>query len=307
MTWKQKLTLLSAALLMSGATVNGNESKGLSAVVLDWAGTVSDYGCMAPVEAFRQVFAEEGVEITVAEARAPMGANKRDHIRMIADDCSVSKRWQLSHQGTTASESDIDRMYARFIPVQCQVLPKHTKLIPGALETLSFVREHGWKVGSTTGYNDDMLAIVSAAAAEQGYITDMAVSSDGVPVGRPKPLMILKNCAELDAASMRTVKVDDTLPGIKSGRKAGCWTVYVYQSGSNVGLSPEEIAELSDDERETMLENAKAKGLGKAHYCIPSVAELPAYLEKIDELIKAGYHPYDFNADNPAPLPTRRV
>jgi phosphonoacetaldehyde hydrolase len=44
------------------------------AVVLDWAGTAVDFGCMGPVAVFQEVFARRGVEVTVHEARAPMGS-----------------------------------------------------------------------------------------------------------------------------------------------------------------------------------------------------------------------------------------
>ena len=53
----------------------------LKAVVLDWAGTTVDYGCMAPVATFMQAFADSGVPITVAEARGPMGTPKWHHIQ----------------------------------------------------------------------------------------------------------------------------------------------------------------------------------------------------------------------------------
>jgi phosphonoacetaldehyde hydrolase len=46
-------------------------------VVFDWAGTVIDFGCCAPVAAFRDAFAKLGVPVSVAEARAPMGLHKK--------------------------------------------------------------------------------------------------------------------------------------------------------------------------------------------------------------------------------------
>ena len=55
----------------------------LNAVVLDWAGTTVDHGCMAPAETFIAAFAAMGVEITVAQAREPMGLPKWHHIQAI--------------------------------------------------------------------------------------------------------------------------------------------------------------------------------------------------------------------------------
>ncbi|GAF89062.1 unnamed protein product, partial [marine sediment metagenome] len=55
----------------------------IRAVVFDWAGTMIDFGCRAPVVALREVFAEAGVEISKAEARMDMGKAKRDHVRAL--------------------------------------------------------------------------------------------------------------------------------------------------------------------------------------------------------------------------------
>jgi phosphonoacetaldehyde hydrolase len=55
----------------------------IKAVVFDWAGTMIDHGCRAPVVALQSVFAEAGVAISETEARADMGRAKRDHIGQI--------------------------------------------------------------------------------------------------------------------------------------------------------------------------------------------------------------------------------
>ena len=43
----------------------------------DSTGTVVDTGVMAPALTFRSIFEEEGVSVTDAEAREPMGMHKR--------------------------------------------------------------------------------------------------------------------------------------------------------------------------------------------------------------------------------------
>ena len=53
----------------------------LKAVILDWAGTVVDHGCIGPVAVFIEVFARKGVAVTAAQARKPMGLMKKDHVR----------------------------------------------------------------------------------------------------------------------------------------------------------------------------------------------------------------------------------
>jgi phosphonoacetaldehyde hydrolase len=53
--------------------------------VFDWAGTTVDYGCCAPAAVFIEGYRHKGVAITLAEARAPMGIEKRAHIAWPVD------------------------------------------------------------------------------------------------------------------------------------------------------------------------------------------------------------------------------
>lgn len=45
----------------------------IKTVIFDWAGTTVDFGCMAPVHAFRNAFLEKGIQLTDKEIREPMG------------------------------------------------------------------------------------------------------------------------------------------------------------------------------------------------------------------------------------------
>ena len=54
--------------------------KHVKAVIFDWAGTVVDYGSLAPMGAFVETFAEFGVAISIDEARGPMGKIGRAHV-----------------------------------------------------------------------------------------------------------------------------------------------------------------------------------------------------------------------------------
>ena len=68
------------------------------AVIFDWAGTTVDYGCFAPVSAFVETFASRGIEVTLDEVRAPMGALKRDHIQQMLEMPRVNKLFVNQHQ-----------------------------------------------------------------------------------------------------------------------------------------------------------------------------------------------------------------
>ena len=67
--------------------------KTIKCVIMDWAGTAIDYGCFAPLNAFMKVFSEEkGIQITLHQAREPMGMLKIDHIRAILAMPDVSQK-----------------------------------------------------------------------------------------------------------------------------------------------------------------------------------------------------------------------
>ena len=107
----------------------------VKAVILDWAGTTMDFGCIAPAVVFVEVFKRKGVPISVEEARAPMGAHKRVHIQRISELDSVRQRWQAAH-GRPPNDADVDAMFAEFIPLQLKCLSDYSALIPGALDAL---------------------------------------------------------------------------------------------------------------------------------------------------------------------------
>ncbi len=93
----------------------------IEAVLLDWAGTTMDFGCMAPAVVFVEVFERRKVPITIDEARAPMGAHKKVHIQRISELDSVHRRWQEVH-GRPPGEADVDAMFAEFVPLQLACL-----------------------------------------------------------------------------------------------------------------------------------------------------------------------------------------
>ena len=92
----------------------------IKAVILDWAGTVLDCGVYAPAVAFVEVFKNEGVPITMDEAREPMGTYKKVHIRKITHQESVRQRW-FEKFGKYPDDEDVERMFQNFVPTQVHI------------------------------------------------------------------------------------------------------------------------------------------------------------------------------------------
>ncbi|WP_256544489.1 HAD family hydrolase, partial [Pseudomonas sp. HMSC08G10] len=123
----------------------------LQAAILDWAGTVVDFGSFAPTQIFVEAFAEFGVSVSLDEARGPMGMGKWDHIRTLCDVPEIAERYRKVF-GRTPTDDDVTAIYERFMPLQIEKIAVHSALIPGALEAIAAVRDKGLKIGSCSGY-----------------------------------------------------------------------------------------------------------------------------------------------------------
>ncbi|HSW31637.1 MAG TPA: phosphonoacetaldehyde hydrolase [Longimicrobiales bacterium] len=264
----------------------------LKAVLLDWAGTTMDYGCMAPAVVFMDVFKRKGVEITVDEAREPMGAHKKVHIRQITKNEAVAKRWEQKH-GRRPTEADVEAMFEDFVPLQLQCLARYADLIPGTLEAVAEFRRRGLKVGSTTGYMEEMMAILQDEARRRGYVPDSTVCASQVPAGRPHPFMCLQNAINLQTYPMEAfVKIGDTLPDIEEGLNAGMWTIGLAKTGNEMGLTEGEIAALDPEARSARMARAyKRMAQAGAHYVVDGIADVAPLLDEIDARLARGERP----------------
>ena len=170
--------------------------KRIECIIMDWAGSAVDYGCFAPVAAFLKAFNEIGINITMEQARRPMGMAKIDHIRELFKMDGVGEEFEkLYHRPW--NEQDVTDMNAKFEEYLFASLANYTDPIPGVIDTLNELRKQGIKIGSTTGYTQAMMDVVLPNAARKGYTTDKCVTPNGLPAGRPFPYMIYQNMIDL--------------------------------------------------------------------------------------------------------------
>jgi len=247
---------------------------------------------MAPAVVFMDVFKRKGVEITMAEAREPMGAHKKVHIRQISKNENVAERWQETH-GRKPNEEDVEAMFRDFIPLQLKCLAQYADLVPGTLETVAQMRARGLKIGSTTGYTDEMMSLLQSEAKRRGYEPDATVCATQVPAGRPHPFMCLQNAILLQTYPLEAfVKIGDTLPDIEEGLNAGMWTIGLAKTGNEMGLTEEQIEALDPETRQARLARAyKRMQQTGAHYVVDSVADVLPVLDEIDRRLAAGERP----------------
>lgn len=264
----------------------------LQAAILDWAGTVVDFGSFAPTQIFVEAFAEFGVAVSLEEARGPMGMGKWDHIRTLCDIPAIAERYRAAF-GRLPTDDDVTAIYERFMPLQIEKIALHSALIPGALEAIASLRGKGLKIGSCSGYPAAVMAKVVELAEKNGYVADHVVATDEVPNGRPHPAQALANVIALGISDVAAcVKVDDTWPGILEGRSAGMWTVALTCSGNALGLTWQQFKALPADKLEQERARIAQQFEGaRPHYLIDTIADLPQVIDAINARLKRGEMP----------------
>ena len=249
-------------------------------VVFDLGGTIVDHGCMAPVTAFVNAFRGLDIEISNAQARGPMGLAKLDHIRELFRLPNVTEQWKARYDREW-SEDDVVSTYERFLPQQTELAMQHTDIIPGFPECWSAIREAGISIGTTTGYPRAVAGPILGALGKSGFEPDLHVCADEVPAGRPEPWMINRIIEHLNISSPQSVaKVGDTIPDMQAARRAKVWGIGITESGSEFGLTRQELADLPLSVRAEKHDAAEHKlRASGAHIVIKSLFELPDVLQ----------------------------
>jgi len=264
----------------------------IKAVILDWAGTSVDYGSMAPVIVFIEVFREKGIAITPVDARSFMGMAKKEHTRKILQLDHVRRQW-IKIFGNGPDESDVEAIFNSLDPKLAEVACALSEPIPGAVNFVEDMRSQGIKVGTTTGYVSSMMERIVPEAHKRGFVPDCIINSSDVPGGRPLPYMCFLNAIKMDVYPLsQMIKIGDTVADIQEGLNAGMWTIGLTQSGNEIGLSHEEIQTLDMNELQHLISRAESKlRLAGAHYVANGIWDCLPIIDAIEERISNGERP----------------
>ncbi len=266
----------------------------VQALVLDWSGTLADAYVIAPAVVFVEVFKNQGVEISMLEARGPMGLRKDLHILELTRDPDIAARWETI-KGKAPDQSDVDAMFADFVPAQLSCLREYTTLLPGVKDVCQRLQKQGIKIGASTGFVRSMVDILLEDCIKQGLTPDATVAGDEVLHGaRPAPHMVYKNLDLLGVDQIQSVvKVDDTASGVGEALNAGCWGVGVVRYSNYLNInSQEEADQMSDVELARRMAHTREILLKTgAHYVIDSLADIEPVIADINARLARGEKP----------------
>lgn len=266
----------------------------VQALVLDWSGTLADAYVIAPAVVFVEVFKNQGVEISMLEARGPMGLRKDLHILELTRDPDIAARWEAI-KGKAPEQSDVDAMFADFVPAQLECLRQYTTLLPGIKDVCLRLQNQGIKIGASTGFVRSMVDILLEDCIKQGFTPDATVAGDEVIHGaRPAPHMVYKNLDLLGVDQIQSVvKVDDTASGVGEALNAGCWGVGVVRYSNYLNInSQQEADEMSDTELARRMAHTRDILLKTgAHYVIDSLADIEPVIADVNARMARGEKP----------------
>ena len=269
----------------------------LQGVILDFSGTTLDAHVISPAHSFVKAFEVEGVQITMEEARQPMGLRKDLHILKLLEMPSIIEKWQIK-KGTKPTNNDGARIFRNFLPIQNNCLKEFSELLPGTLETVNTMRnKFNCKIGLTTGFTRESVDILLKEAKLQGLTLDSAVAGDDISNGmgcRPAPFMVWRNMENFKLYDRRLIlKVDDTNGGVGEGLNAGVWTVglYRYSNYTNIN-SIKEWKDMSKEDFEKKVKLSKEVLMKSGgHYIADNIKDLPEIIEDINRRIAKGESP----------------
>lgn len=250
-------------------------------VVFDWAGTAVDFGSMSPVFAFKKAFEAYKIDVTEEEIRRPMGMLKIDHIRTMLKTERISSEWQKVY-GRDWDESDVEKIYEKTEEAILKTVGDFSSPKPYLLDAVEKLRERNINVGSTTGYTDEMMDIVTKRAKEEGYEPDFWISPNSVDdKGRPYPFMIYENMKKFGIDNPdKVIKIGDTISDIKEGLNAKVHTIGVLDGSSLMGISEEDFNKLNEAELNKLREITRQKFYDAgAEYVINNLSELIEIIE----------------------------
>ena len=258
-------------------------------LILDWAGTLLDYGCLGPTNHFKDVFRNSGVHISEEEARSSVGSMKKEHLENIFKIKRVRDEWLRIH-GKAPNQHDIDFMYSQFSHSLIKSITACSEPISGAKDFIEDMRAGGLKLGSTTGYPLDMLELLINNAKKEGIELDAWACPDRVSgYDRPYPYMIFKNMQDLGLKDVRRiVKIGDTCADIEEAHNAGMIAIAKLNGSAELGFSKKAFEMADSWQKDEAYARAEAafENCG-ADFIVKDFTELTALLYQLDaELAK---------------------
>lgn len=208
---RHSLKALAAAAVVAGRPSSAAQPPQIRLVALDVGGTIlQDHGDI--VDALRSSMARRGIAVSAADIGPWRGAAKRAVIRHFVDQQS-----KLNEAGRQTLSAGIYRDFVEQVAKAYKTVPP----IEGAEEAIRKLRESGYLVATTTGFDREIVMPIFQRLGWEKYFVAM-VASDDVAEGRPAPYMLFHAMEKAGVKSVAEVMaVGDTPLDLQAANNAG--------------------------------------------------------------------------------------
>jgi phosphonatase-like hydrolase len=199
-------------------------------VVFDVAGTTVDDSGGAVLRCLIDAVHAHDLPGSDEELNALMGMNKREVF-----DLLVARRYPLDKEAAQRVSSDA---MTTFVDAMRSSYERSLRPLPGVEDTFAYLRRRGIKIATDTGFDATINKMVMERLNWPGRLTDLAVCSSDVSLGRPAPYMIFYAMERLGVFDVRRVmKIGDSPSDMEEGYNAGCGEVIGVLSGAHTAAT----------------------------------------------------------------------
>jgi len=155
----------------------------------------------------------------VMKKRFGFNVDREEFLRLFGSDPRDITRKLLENHGVDGNQ-DIDGIYAEKKKFYENLCREGVTILPGVEETLGRLKNKGFKIGVASSSSTDTVKSMMKITGLGRYF-GTAIGLDDVKKGKPHPDLFLKAAENLEAEPKDCVVVEDSLPGVESGKRAG--------------------------------------------------------------------------------------
>jgi|SRR5665213_823304 len=222
MKLSRRHTLQALTAVAAMPSIARGRAQGIRLVILDVGGTIlQDRGDV--VEALRSAMARRDIIVNAAEIAPWRGASKRAVVSHFVD--------QRSKRSAPERQRLAGDIYRDFVG-QVNEAYKSVPPILRAEETIIRLRESGYLVAATTGFDREIVMPIFRRLGWEKYFAAI-IASDDVSQGRPAPYMLFHAMEAAKISSVAEVMaVGDTALDLRAASNAGLRAMVGVLSGA---------------------------------------------------------------------------
>jgi phosphoglycolate phosphatase len=151
----------------------------------------------------------------------------------------LTKRALLGQLDGEPEAEEFALAYPLFLDLYAARTSQDSRLYPGVLEGLAWLREEGFKLGCVTNKAARFTLPLLENLGIRGYF-GIVISGDSLPAKKPDPLPLLHAAEFFGVQAEQALLVGDSMSDVKAARAAGFQIVcvsYGYNHGEDIRLS----------------------------------------------------------------------